>query len=229
MLSYSNEKADSSKTKLKFNGNVSLNTNGIAPIPSFSLGKPALIAAFNLQKKRFSFDPQIAYGLDMRPWIIDNWVHYRLIYKPKFELRTGVDFSMFFSEYDTGDSKIVQGQQYITFELAGIFRFSPGSILSLMYWSDNGQDPGSINGNFFNVIYERNDIAIGKSILFSASLQIFYLAYTANNDGLFVSPRVASSIRNVPLSLYFQATQTIQSNMEPFPGFRWNVGIAYLF
>jgi hypothetical protein len=223
------EKADTAKTKFIFNGNVCINSNGIAPIPAFSLGKPALIATLNLQKKRFSYDPQVSYGIDMIPWIIDNWVHYRPIYKQKFELRTGINFSMFFSEYDAGDYKILQGQQYLTFEIAGIFKFSPKSSLSLMYWSDNGIDPGSIKGNFFNLAYDRTDIQIGESVLFSVNLQLFYLGYTANNDGLFISPRISSAVKSIPLSLFFQATQAITSNIEPYPGFRWNVGLAYNF
>ena len=72
---------------------------------------------------------------------------------------------MFFSEYDDGDYKILQGQQYITFEIAGIYKFSPKSILSLMYWSDNGQDYGTISGSFYNIVYDRVDIEIGKAIL----------------------------------------------------------------
>jgi len=228
-LGYSVEKSDSSNSKLKFNGNVSLNSNGMAPIPAFSLGKPALIAAFTLQKKRFSYDGQIAYGLDLRPWIIDNWLHYRIICKPKFELRTGVDFAMFFSEIDEEDHKILQGQQYITFEIATIFKFSPRSILSLMYWSDNGQDYGTISGGFYNIVYERTDIEIGNTILFAAALQLFYLEYTGNNDGLFISPRIAASVKKIPLSLFFQATQPLTTNVEPNPGFKWNAGLAYIF
>jgi hypothetical protein len=228
-LTCANEKTDSSKAKLKFTGNLSLNSNGFALIPSFSLNKPAFIAAFTLQRSRFSYDPQIAYGLNVRPWTIDNWLHYRPIQKPRFELRTGVDFSMFFSEFDTGDTKILQGQQYITFELAAIYKLSPKSTFSLMYWNDNGQDPGSIKGNFYNSVYERTDIAIGESILLSGSLQFFYIGYTGNNDGLFISPRIASSVDNIPLSLYFQATQALSSNFEPYPGFKWNVGLAYIF
>ncbi len=226
---FSVEKSDSVKTKLIFNGNVSLNSNGMAPIPAFSLGKPALIGAFSLQKKRFSYDGQLAYGLNLRPWIIDNWLHYRLIYKPKFELRTGVDFGMLFSQYDAGDYEILQGQQYITLELACIYRFSPKSSLSLMYWNDNGQDHGTINGSFYNILYEVVDIGIGKSVLLAASLQLFYLAYTGNNDGLFISPRIATSVKKIPLTLFFQATQPLTTNIEPNPGFKWNAGLAYSF
>ncbi len=228
-LSYSAEKKDSTNTKLHISGNVSLNTNGIATIPAFSLDKPAIIAAITLAKKRFSYDPTVAYGFNMRPWIIDNWLHYRLINKPRFELRTGFDFSMFFSEYDAGDYKILQGQQYLTFEIAGIYKMSPESSFILMYWSDNGQDPGSIRGSFYNMVYDRTGVSIGKSLLFSANIQLFYLDYEGENDGLFVSPKIGSSLKDLPLSLFFQATQAIKSNVEPFPGFRWNVGVAYLF
>jgi hypothetical protein len=165
----------------------------------------------------------------MKPWIIDNWLHYRIIYRPRFELRAGFDFSMFFSKFDAGDYKILRAEQYLTAELASVIKFSPTSILNLMYWNDNGQEHGSIRGHFYNLIYEKSDIAIGKSILFFASLQLFYISYTGKNDGFFVSPKVALSVRDIPLSLYFQATQAVTSNIEPFPGFRWNVGLAYMF
>lgn len=226
---FSMEKADSTKSKLIFNGNVSINSNGMAQIPSFSLGKPAMIAAFTLQKKRFSYDPQVAYGFNFRPWTIDNWIHYRPIYKPKFELRAGGNFAMFFSEYDTGENKILQGQQYLTFEIAGVFKFSPKSSFSLMYWSDNGQDPGTIDGSYYNMMYEMAGIGIGERILLSGNIQFYYLDYTGNNDGLFISPRIASSVRNIPLSIFFMGNQALTSNIEPYPGFKWNAGLAYLF
>jgi len=226
---FSTEKSDSVKAKLHFNGNISINSNGMAPIPSFALGKPAVIAAFTIAKKRFSYDPSIAYGLNLRPWIIDNWVHYRLIYKSSFELRTGVDLSMLFSEYNGQDYKVLQGQQYITFEIAGIYKISPGSFVSLMYWNENGQDPGTISGHFINLVYDRTDIRIGKNIHLSGNCQLFYIGYTGYNDGLFISPRIAASLRNVPLSMFLQITQALKSNIEPFPGFKWNIGLAYIF
>ena len=223
------ERADSTKSKLIINGSVSFNSNGMAPIPAFSLGKPALIAAVSLTKRRFSFDPQVAYGLNFRPWIIDNWVHYRLIYRPKFELRTGMDVGIFFSQYDAGDYKILQGQQYLTFEVAGIFKFSPKNSLSLLYWDDNGQDPGSLKGSFFTLIYDYADIKIGNAILFSGNVQLFYIHYTGKNDGLFISPKISFSVKDVPLALFFQATQPFKSNILPDPGFRWNLGMGYMF
>jgi hypothetical protein len=212
-----------------FSGSLSINSNGIASIPAFSLGKPALIASLSVQKKRFSYDPVVAYGLNFRPWVIDNWLHYRPIFRPKFELRAGFNFSMFFCDYKPSDVKILQGQQYLTAELAGVFRFKPGSSLTAMIWSDNGQDQGSIKGFFYNVVYDRTDLPIGKSMLFSANVQLFYIDYTGLNDGLFLAPRLAVSKKEIPIALFFQFTQQIVTNIVPSPGFKWNAGAGYLF
>jgi len=226
---FSQEEADSTRNPLKVSGTVSLNSNGIAPIPAFSLGKPALIAALSLKKNRFSYDPQLSYGLDIRPWIIDNWLHYRVIEKPEFELKTGFDASMFFSEYKTPDEVILRGQRYATFELAGIYKMSRKSSLSFVTWYDRGLDKGTLIGYFFNLVADRSDISVGKHLLMDINVQIFYIDYTGKNDGLFISPKISSSVRNLPFSITFQAIQTVNSNISPFPKFRWNLGLAYSF
>ena len=225
--SYSNEKADSSKTKLKAGGTVSLNSNGIASIPAFSLDKPAILASLTLTKNRFSYEPLLAYGLDLKPWFIDNWLHYKLIVKPAFELRTGFNISTFFSEYKLPDEVILQGQRYFAFELTAVYKLSPKNSLLLAYWNDRGQEKGTIKGHFLNLVAESSEINIGKNIILSAALQLFYINYDGNNDGLFISPKISSSVRSVPFSIFFQAIQTLESNISPFPGFRWNLGISY--
>jgi hypothetical protein len=98
-----------------------------------------------------------------------------------------------------------------------------------MYWSDNGIEPGSISGHYGSITGEINNVNIGESLFFSGSVQLFYINYDGNNDGFFVSPRLAWNYGNLPLSLFFQASQVIQSNIEPSPGFRWNVGVDFSF
>jgi hypothetical protein len=226
-ICYSFEKEDSTRTKLKAGATVSLNSNGIAPIPAFSLDEPAVIAAISLAKGRFSYEPTLCYGLDMKPWILDSWLQYKIINKPAFEFRTGIIFSNFFSEYKLPDETILQGQRYFTFTFTGVYKFSPKTNLTMAYWNDRGQDKGTIKGHYINLVADRSDINIGKHVLLAAALQFFYINYDGNNDGLFISPRISSSIRNVPFSIFFQAIQAIASNISPFPGFRWNVGLAY--
>ena len=225
---YSVEPGDSLNTKLKATATFSLNSNGVASIPAFSLGKPAVIASVTLAKNRFSYDPQLAYALNFKGWFIDSWLHYRLIDKPHFEFRPGFNFSTFFSDYKNQDETIRQAQRYFTIEFTGIYKFSSNNSLTVGYWNDRGQDKGTLIGHFFNLVGERSDIRIGKGVLLTVDLQLFYIDYEGDNDGLFLSPKVTASIRNKPFTIFFQPIQALESNISPFPGFRWNLGVAYI-
>ena len=225
----SQEQSYSERTKLKAEFNVSLNSNGIASIPAFSLGAPAVIATAGLAKGRFSYDPVLAYGVDMKPWYIDSWLHYKIIDRTSFKLRTGFNFSNFFTEVTIPEEVIMKSERYWALELAGMYYFDEKTSLTLMYWSDNGMDPGTISGHFLTLIGDKSGMPLGKSLVWAANIQLFYINYTGNNDGLFLTPKLSVSALNVPLTLFFQATQAIVSNVEPFPGFEWNIGVAYTF
>jgi hypothetical protein len=226
--SYSAERADSSKSVLNTIATISLNSNGIAPVPAFSLDKPAVMAAVSLSKGRFSYDPMLAYGLDFKPWIIDNWFRYKIVNWRVFELRTGVDVNMFFSESElTEGETILKGQLYITWELAAVYKISPVSNVTLAYWNDRGQDEGTIKGHFLSLSGERGGISAGKHLQFAGYLQLFYINYDGNNDGIFISPKISTSVRKVPFTLFLQAIQPINTNISPYPGFKWNLGLTY--
>jgi hypothetical protein len=219
--------------KLRAAATFSLNSNGIATVPAFSLGKPAAIASVSVGKGWFSYDPTLGYSLDGHPWFIDNWLHVKLVNRPGFELRTGMNVSTFCGRYTSPEGDFYRVERYFTFELAGIFRFSDNMSLLAQYWNDRGQEDWSLKGHFVSATFEKADMKVGKHILFTAALQLFYIDYNSNdnsndnNDGLFVAPRVAFSVRNFPVSIFSQAVQAISSNIEPFPGFNINVGIAY--
>jgi len=112
-------------------------------------------------------------------------------------------------------------------EFIGKYKFTPKSSLAFTYLLDRGQDPGTLSGHFFNLQAERSDFNLGKKGLLSASLQLFYINYTGNEDGLFTAAFVSASLRNIPFSIFGQAIQALWSNIDPFPPFKWNVGLAY--
>jgi len=221
------ESTESKKSTLKAGCNFSINTNGISSIPSFSLGAPAVIAAPTFTKGRFNYEPVLAYDLDIQPWFIDNWFRYKIIDRPKFEFRTGLNFSMYFSDYKLPDETILQAQRYWAVEFTTFYRPTVNSFISAAYWNDRGQDPGTITGHYLSLMGERSEIGIGKSLLLAANMHLFYINYNGNNDGLFISPKVTTSVRNLPFALFFHVIQAITSNISPFPGFSWNLGFSY--
>ena len=229
VVSASGQSADSENPKkLTASGSFSINSNGVASVPAFTLGDPAFITSVSLAKGRFSYDPVLGYGLNLKPWFLDNWLHYKFIKRPVFEMRTGFNYSTFFSEYKLPDLSILQGQRYFTFALEANYTFKPKNALQFAWWNDRGQEPGTITGNFLSVTCERTEIVVAEKLVLSAAIQLFYINYTGENDGLFIVPKASAAIKKIPLLLYFQGIQTITSNIEPSPGFKWNLGLAYV-
>jgi hypothetical protein len=64
---YTQEKKDTTRTAFKFSGNLNFTTNGISPIPAFSLGKPAILVNLSLKNKRFSYNPEMAFSIQGVP------------------------------------------------------------------------------------------------------------------------------------------------------------------
>jgi hypothetical protein len=88
---------------------------------------------------------------------------------------------------------------------------------------------GTITGYFINLVGDLRDIRLGKHVLMAANLQIFYINYTDENDGLFISPKISFSVRNIPAFLFGQVIQPLFSNIDPYPDFQWNIGLGYKF
>lgn len=229
LTSYSKESTDSLKNPVKFSGSVSLNSNGISPIPIFALGEPAISASLAVEKGRFSYDPTLSFNLELKPWFIDNWFHYKLIKKPKFEMRTGVNIGSSFSDLEVSGQTIRQVQRYFALELAGTYKISEKSSLGLMLWYDKGADPGTIEGYFINFFANRSGIRLGKHVLMDVNIQAFVVDYTSNNDGFFISPTVSLETKYIPVFLFYQGIHPVVSNISPDPGFQWNVGVGYSF
>jgi len=227
-ISLAGEPQDSTRSRLKTDATISLNSNGISTIPAFSLDKPAVIASLSLKKSRFSYDPMLAYGLDRRPWFIDNWLHYKIIDRPSFELLSGINISMYFSNTGIGDDIILKGERYFALSARAAWKISEGNAISFSYWNDRGQDRGTLKGHYLNLTGEMNDISIGKHFLLGWNAQLFYIDYNGNNDGLFISPSISSSYPGLPFSIFWQATQPISTNILPSPVFKWNIGIVYV-
>jgi hypothetical protein len=200
-FSYAVEDQDSTKKKLVADATISINSNGIASIPAFSLGQPAAMATIKLKKGRFSYDPQLAYGLNMKPWYIDNWFHFEIIDRTAFSLVTGYNVSSFFSDYETEDDVFFQSQRYIGVELSGIYNITEKKYLALTYKYDKGKDKGTIRGHFISFAGEWTGISVGQYLLLSSNLQLFYIDYQGKNDGFFISPVISFSVKEQPFSI----------------------------
>ena len=70
-----------------FRGTASITNNGISLVPSFSLGDPALIFDLKFTKKRLSFEPDMRFALEGKPWTFIFWFRYKAVQKERFTLQ----------------------------------------------------------------------------------------------------------------------------------------------
>ena len=81
----------------QFSGALSVTNKGISTIPSYTLGKPAMIFSLSMGNK-FTFEPEFRYGLSGKPWMVLLWGRYNLVDKDKFQMNIGLNPSLFFRE-----------------------------------------------------------------------------------------------------------------------------------
>ncbi|MCU0468164.1 MAG: hypothetical protein MUF58_06140 [Arcicella sp.] len=89
---------DTVQTPSFFRGQITVTNNGVSLIPSFSLGKPAVLFDLNIGKGRLSFDPMIRFGMNGKPWSFIFWWRYKMVQQKKFNLGVGAHPSVVFRD-----------------------------------------------------------------------------------------------------------------------------------
>lgn len=218
-----NVNPDSTKKTWQFHGVIQLNNNGISPVPAFSLGRPALMSSFFIQKGGFTFSPEFNYALDGKPWVVNQWLRYQK-QKGRFTYRTGINMSLFFTRNEPN----MKLNQYMALEGFMGYKLSPKSTLNLVYWHSRGLDPTAVkSGHFLSLSASISQIPLTQSLYFDFRPSVFYIKNKVPFEGLFVSAITSVSHKKLPVSLFVQAVEPIW--VEPASKFNWNYGLNYIF
>lgn len=213
--------------RLDVAGRVLLGSGGFAPIPAFSFNSPILIANLILKKNAFSFEPDLAVGVNGRPWMANNWFRYRILDKKRVMVRAGVNPFLFYydEKQDTGEDKI-HIQRNLTFEMFTEIAASGSTSIDILYRHNNGWD-GALTGEFISLKCIQR-IAPGKTVSAEIKPELFYFNFTGTLDGFFGSITLEIKHSKVPVSLYCQGVQPFWAGFDG-TSFRFIAGIVYNF
>jgi hypothetical protein len=231
LYAYAFEKKDSTQAQIKVSGNVLVTNNGISPVPAFSLGKPAIMTAFLINKGNFSFNPQFNYGIDGKPWSSNNWLRWQFPIK-KFTFRTGVNWSLFFKQAtvtENGETFTVKRvNRYFETELAAFYQINNKTLVQTMFWHDEGMDVDAVKrGSFFSLMATFSKIPLSKSVKMTLIPHVFYLDNKIPFRGYFTSGTAIFSYKNSPFSISVQGVKPIW--VKPEASSSWNVGLNWSF
>lgn len=227
------ETTDTGRLIIQSSGVLSVTTNGISPVPAFSLGKPVVSAFLSLRNKRISYNPEIAFSLDGVPWFLNSIFRYNLIEKSKFKLRTGLMWGISFSNpvinLNSSIRDITKAERLLLIELIPEYKLSENVALSLTAYKARNFDSGLVNKfSYFSITNRITKISVYKRVYTSLFPQLYYLDIDGSN-GFFVSGIFGFGLEELPFFLSVQMNQTITTTISPAPAFEWNISLAYSF
>jgi hypothetical protein len=224
---------DNIKATYNFSGNISVTNNGISIIPSFSIGKPAIISLFSIGGKRYSFDPDIRFSLDGKPWAFIFNNRYKLIKNKKINLFVGANLALNYKTItfikDNIEKEGIISSRYISSELSTKYSITNNRSFGIYYLYSKGIDDGTIkNTHFITLNGSFSKILISKNYFINFNPQFYYL-FQDEKEGLFFNFNLMLSKNSLPFSVSYIQNFKIGSNILHISDFIWSLNLTYSF
>lgn len=217
--------------KTTFSGAITATNNGISTFPNLSLGKPAVLFDFSVRSKRWSFDPQLRFSMQGKPWTFIFLERYKVVDDKKFKLTIGAQSSFAFKSENVlalnGDSRTVLNvYRYVAAEFAPNVIVSKNVSVGLTYLYSKGVDPGTISySHFIKLNTAISNIKLSENSFLKWQPQAYYLKM-ASIAGYYTSSVLTLTTKNCPFAVSSIMNKTIQSDI-PGDDFVWNVSLVY--
>lgn len=223
------QSTDSTQTPSFFRGQITATNNGVSLIPTFSLGKPAVLFDLNIGKGRLSFDPMIRFGMNGKPWTFVFWWRYKLIQSKKFNLGLGVHPSVVFRDVSVVENGIprnfLAAQRYFAWEASPTYTINKNASLGLYYLGSKGLTKEIVQNTTFIAVRSIISVNLSEKITLGLIPQAYYLKMDDRN-GTYVNATLNFYKRNFPVSLNAIASKAIKTAIAG-KDFLWSVGLVY--
>lgn len=224
--------SDSTQEVSHFSGKIFATHNGISLIPSFSLNRPALLFNLALGKKKLTFEPDIRFALEGKPWSFLFWWRYKAIQKEKYSLRIGAHPALNFRTIpvvSNGKEKdVIESRRFIAAELAQSFTIAKNFNVGTYYLYSYGFDDSQKHGHFVVLNSAITNIGVYKDFNFHMFPNIYYLRLD-DLEGYYVSSTFQLTKKDFPFSLEAILNQSIKTEILPEQTFVWNISLVYSF
>lgn len=215
-----------------FRGTASITQNGISLVPSFSLGEPAAIFDIKMIKGKFSFEPDLRFALEGKPWSFLFWFRYKAIEKERFSLRIGAHPAMNFRTVNiirNGQAEdLIETRRYLAAEIAPNYNISDRVSVGMYYLRGQGFDEGVKTTNFLVLNSSFTNLFISKHYYLNITPQVYYLT-TDDDRGYYMASFITLARKDFPLSVSSILNKAIDTEIVPEDDFTWNISLNYSF
>ncbi|MEC7770335.1 MAG: hypothetical protein VX798_04080 [Bacteroidota bacterium] len=215
-----------------FSGTASVTNNGISLVPSFSLGDPALIFDLKFRKGRLSFEPDMRFALEGKPWTFIFWWRYKAVEKEKFSLRVGahpaINFRTIPIVRNGASEDILEARRYVAAEVVPTFKVAENIDVGMYYLHARGFDDGVKQTNFVVFTSTFKNLYVTDQYYFDITPQAYFLA-TDDLQGYYVAGFLSFRKKDFPLSISAILNKALDTEIVPEDDFTWNVSLVYSF
>ncbi len=227
------QKKDSTKATSHFSGSIGITQNGIALVPTFSLGEPAGIVMLSMGKKKFSFDPEFRFSLEGKPWSTLFWFRYKAIKTNKFSLRIGAHPALNFVTrpvtINGAQQDAILTRRFLAAELSPNYLVKKNISIGAYYLYGRGFDKGTpVNNHFITLNTNFSNIKISSNYFMGFSPQVFLLKQE-KLSGYFTSATVTLARKDFPLSIAGLFNKQLKEGIPGAKDFVWNATLIYSF
>lgn len=227
------QNSDTVKTESHFSGAVSVTNNGISLIPTFSLGKPAVIFNMSIGKRKLSFEPEFRFALEGKPWSFLFWWRYKLVETDKFLINLGAHPALNFRTIPIStngvSNNVIVSRRYLAGELSPNYLLTKNISVGMYYLYSRGIDKDATrNTHFLTINSKFSNIKLTEQFYMRVTPQLYYLKQDAQ-DGFYATSTFTLAKRNFPLSLSAIINKTIQTDITASKNLVWNATLVYSF
>jgi hypothetical protein len=225
------QKSDTAKKITHFSGSVSVTNNGLSLVPTFSLGEPAALVNLSIGGKKFSFEPDMRFALEGKPWSFRFWARYKLLKTEKFAITLGshpaLNFKTITSTVDGRETIVVR--RFLAGEFSPNYFFTKNISIGVYYVYAYGFDQGTPKNNHFVTLNSNfSNIKLPFNFLIKFIPQFYYLKQD-ERDGYYFTSEFHLAKKNFPFSFSSIINKAIESNIIGSEDFVWNISLIYSF
>jgi hypothetical protein len=214
-------------------GAVNVNSKGISLVPALTLGRPSAIVDLGVRKGNLSFEPQLRFALDGKPWSFLLWGRYRVVTREKFRLTLGGHPAYSFRTMTAGTNGVsrdlIEVWRYAAGEITPTWTLSPRASAGGYYLYSHGIDRGAPPHT--HLVAARAylaDIGVGGDYVVQAAPQ-FYFLRTNGQNGTYLGASASFGRRGSPWSITTIVNQPVKSDVVRGQSFLWNLGVTRTF
>ncbi|MEQ1799703.1 MAG: hypothetical protein ABL872_17230 [Lacibacter sp.] len=215
-----------------FGGTITATQNGISLIPSFSLGRPAVMFDLNVGNKKLSFEPFFRFGTNGKPWSFIFWWRYKVVNSEKFKMSIGAHPSFVFRTVpftaNGATVNTIQANRYAAGDLTPTYFISKTISVGVYYLYSHGLDKTSVqNTHFLTLNSSFSNSKLPGKLFVKFTPQVYYLNQDTK-DGFYFTYSLTLGRKNFPLSAQTIMNKAIRTSI-PGKDFVWNASIIYSF